>query len=232
MSPSTSSDQPSDVLGSIQIKRASTAQQLAEALRERILGGEIKQGEPLREASLAASIGVSRNTMREAIGVLAREGIVTSEMHHGAVVTRLTPDDVRDIFRVRRVLELKALAATLEAQPEELAGLAAAVNQLSDAGTQSDWGAIVDADQLFHERLVKLLDSPRLSRFFGGIQAEVRLCMSIVDRSAANTAVLVAEHRELLQLILSRDLARCQEVMAGHLSDAEDTLIAVILDGS
>ena len=53
-----------------------------------ILRGEIEQGQPLREVSLAASIGVSRNTMREAIRVLAREGIVTHEMHHGAMVTR------------------------------------------------------------------------------------------------------------------------------------------------
>ena len=223
---------PSDALGSIQIKRSSTAQQLAEALRERILNGEIAQGEPLREASLASSIGVSRNTMREAIRVLAREGIVTSQMHHGAVVTTLTPSDVRDIFRVRRVLELDALDAALGAEPEQLARLASAVEQLGEATGRSDWGAIVDADQLFHERLVELLDSPRLNRFFGAIQAEIRLCISIVDRSSADTSELATEHQDLLELILSRDLGRCKEIMAGHLAEAEETLIAVMPDGA
>ena len=229
---SASSDHPADVLGSIQIKRSSTAQQLAEALRERILRGEIGQGEPLREASLAASIGVSRNTMREAIRVLAREGIVTSEMHHGAVVAKLTPEDVRDIFRVRRLLELAALDATLDVSDDGLSGLSSAVEQLGAAAASRDWGAIVDADQLFHERLVGLLGSRRLSRFFSAIQAEVRLCMSIVDRSTADTGTLVVEHQDLLQLILNRDLSRCKQVMAGHLSDAEDTLIALTTDGS
>ena len=98
-------------LSSLQIKRASTAEQVAEALREMILRGEIKQGQPLREVSLAASIGVSRNTMREAIRVLAREGIVMHEMHHGAMVTRLETRDVEDIFRVRRVLPLPRRSA-------------------------------------------------------------------------------------------------------------------------
>ena len=59
-------------LGSLQIKRASTAEQVAEALREMILRGEIEQGQPLREVALAASIGVSRNTMREAIPASSR----------------------------------------------------------------------------------------------------------------------------------------------------------------
>jgi DNA-binding GntR family transcriptional regulator len=218
--------------GSLQIKRASTAEQVAEALRQMILRGEVEQGQPLREVALAASIGVSRNTMREAIRVLAREGIVTHHMHRGAVVTRLDARDVRDIFRVRRVLEHAALQATLGAEPEQLAGLADAVHALELAAQASDWGGIIDADELFHERLVDLLGSRRLSRFFDAIQAEIRLCMSIVDRSTSDTDVLVAEHRELLRLITGRELGRCAEVMGGHLADAEEMLTLLVADGS
>jgi DNA-binding GntR family transcriptional regulator len=215
-------------LGSLQIKRASTAEQVAEALREMILRGEIEQGQPLREVSLAASIGVSRNTMREAIRVLAREGIVTHEMHHGAMVTRLETRDVDDIFRVRRVLELAAVRASRGAEPEQLAGLAAAVRELEDAAAAGDWGAIIDADELFHERLVGLLGSRRLSRFFDAIQGEVRLCLSIVDRSSSDPASLVAEHQELLELMLHRETDRVTDLMSGHLADAEQTLAAVV----
>jgi DNA-binding GntR family transcriptional regulator len=217
-----------DGLSSLQIKRASTAEQVAEALREMILRGEIEQGQPLREVSLAASIGVSRNTMREAIRVLAREGIVTHEMHHGAMVARLETRDVEDIFRVRRVLELAAVRASREAEPDQLAGLAAAVQELKDAVAAGDWGAIIDADELFHERLVGLLGSRRLSRFFDAIQGEVRLCLSIVDRSSSNPEALVAEHQELLELIVNRETDRVTELMSGHLADAEQTLAAQV----
>ena len=214
--------------GVLQIKRPSTAEQVAEALREKILSGEFDQGRSLREVELAASIGVSRNTMREAIRVLAREGIVTHQMHRGAVVTRLDASDVEDIFRVRRLLELSALRATADAEPEELLGLAKAVRELELAAQTQDWAGIIDADELFHERLVGLLGSPRLSRFFDTIQAQLRLCMSIVDRSESDTSALVAEHQNLLRLILDGDLARCTEIMREQLVDAEKMLKAVV----
>ncbi len=218
-------------LESLQIRRTSTAEQVAEALREMILQGDIEQGQPLREVALASSIGVSRNTVREAIRVLAREGIVTHQIHHGAVVTRLDARDVEDIFRVRRVLELAALGAVRDAQPDQLVGLADAVHQLEAAAAAGDWGRIVDADELFHERLVGLLGSRRLSRFFDAIQAEVRLCMSIVDRSSSDMSALVAEHRELLELILGGHYDRVADVMAGHLADSQETLTEIVEKG-
>jgi DNA-binding GntR family transcriptional regulator len=218
-------------LESLQIRRTSTAEQVAEALREMILQGDIEQGQPLREVALASSIGVSRNTVREAIRVLAREGIVTHQIHHGAVVTRLDAGDVEDIFRVRRVLELAALGAVRDAQPDQLVGLADAVHQLEAAAAAGDWGRIVDADELFHERLVGLLGSRRLSRFFDAIQAEVRLCMSIVDRSSSDMSALVAEHRELLELILGGHYDRVADVMAGHLADSQETLTEIVEKG-
>jgi DNA-binding GntR family transcriptional regulator len=173
-------------------------------------------------------MGVSRNTMREAIRVLAREGLVTHQMHHGAVVTRLDTDSVKDIFRVRRVLELAAIEAALGAEPEQLAELAEAVGELEVAVGTGDWGAITDADELFHERLVGLLGSRRLSRFFDAIQTEIRLCMSIVNRTTADLTGLVAEHQELLDLILHRELDRVTEVMAGHLTDSEEMLKEIV----
>jgi DNA-binding GntR family transcriptional regulator len=212
----------------LEIKRPSTAEQVAEALREKILSGEFDQGQSLREVELAASIGVSRNTMREAVRILAREGIVTHQMHRGAVVTRLDAHDVEDIFCVRRLLELSALQATIDAEPEKLDGLVRAVHELELAVQTKDWAAIIDADELFHERLVGLLRSPRLSRFFDTIQAQLRLCMSIVDRSGSDTHALVAEHQNLLQLILDRDLTRCTEIMREQLADAEKMLKAVV----
>jgi DNA-binding GntR family transcriptional regulator len=232
MSTRPGDDGVDDGFGSLQIKRASTAEQVAEALRQMILRGEVEQGQPLREVALAASIGISRNTMREAIRVLAREGIVTHHMHRGAVVTRLDARDVEDIFRVRRVLELASVEATLTAEPEQLAGLAGAVHELEVAARAGDWGGIIDADELFHERLVGLLGSRRLSRLFDAVQAEIRLCMSIVNRSSSDTDALVAEHRELLRLIAGRELDRCAQVMGGHLADAEEMLKLLVAEGS
>jgi DNA-binding GntR family transcriptional regulator len=175
-------------------------------------------------------LGVSRNTVREAIRVLAREGLVTHSPHKGAVVTRLTRRDVADIFRVRRTVELAGVEALPGASDDELAPIAEAVEALEAAAARPGWAAVIDADRRFHEHVVDLVRSRRLSRFYDAIQAELRLCMSIVDRRDEEREPLVAEHQGLLGLILERDVARCTEVMLHHLAESEHTLLAVMGD--
>lgn len=215
-------------LTNLDIKKRSTAEQVAETLRDLILEGHLPQGQPLREASLAESLGVSRNTVRESFRVLGREGLVTHHQHRGAVVTRLTRRDVADIFRVRHTLELAGVAALPEATDQELEPITEAVESLTVAARRPDWAAVIDSDRRFHEGLVDLLCSRRLSRFYDAIHAEMRLCMSIVDRHDEDREKLVAEHRELLSLILARDVARCTALLSGHLRDGERTLLDVV----
>ncbi len=203
-------------------------EQVAEALRLKIVSGAIKPGSPLGEGALAASAGVSRNTMREVIRQLAREGLVTHHMHRGALVVLLTARDAEDIFRVRRTLELTALEATARLGRDELSGLADAVEQIVIAARGSVWGDIVDADLLFHSRLVAVLGSHRIDRFYRGVEDELRLCLSIVDREDEEPAAIVAEHQELLQLILDGEQARCAEIMAGHLAESEERLKRIL----
>ncbi|MDX6657480.1 MAG: hypothetical protein QOH62_2273 [Solirubrobacteraceae bacterium] len=215
-------------LGQLEIKKASTAEHAAEVLREIILSGQLPQGQPLREMSLATSLDVSRNTVREAIRVLAREGLVTHSPHKGAVVTRLTQRDVADIFRVRRTVELAGVEALPGAPDEDLAPIADATAALEAAAARPGWAAVIDADRRFHESIVDLVCSPRLSRFYDAIQAELRLCMSIVDRRNEEREPLVAEHQQLLALILARDVARCTELMVHQLAKAEQMLLGVV----
>jgi DNA-binding GntR family transcriptional regulator len=207
-------------LARLEIKRASTAEQVADGLRDMIVRGELEPGAPLREVSMAASVGVSRNTMREAIRLLAREGLVTHNMHRGALVSRLTEEDVGDIFRVRRTLELEAVEASADASPERLGALETTLRAFEQAADADSYGSIIDRDVEFHERLVGLLDSPRLDRFFKTIQAELRLCLSIVDRHD-DPGRLIAEHRELYELMASGRQEACIQRMTRHLADAE-----------
>src|SRR6266567_7515964 len=74
----------------LQLRRESTAEQVASALRELILSARFMPGTHLREGPLADQLGVSRNTVREAMQILVSEGLVTREIHRGAYVARLT----------------------------------------------------------------------------------------------------------------------------------------------
>jgi DNA-binding GntR family transcriptional regulator len=217
-------------LSSLTIRKASTADHVAEALRDLIVSGQIAQGQPLREVSLSQRLGVARNTVREATRALAREGLVTISPYKGTVVTRLTRADVADIFRVRRAVELGGIAALPNAPDEDLVPIAGAVRAFEAAAAAVDWSAMIDADRAFHEHLVALLHSTRISRFYDAVGAEMRLCMSIVDRNDESPSALVDEHTELLRLILARDVERCSEVMSHHLLESEQMLAALIAD--
>src|ERR1700680_2260676 len=89
-----------------QIHRVSVADQVASILRQRILNGELRPGTPLPEVPLAASLGVSRNTMREATRILSLENLLKRSIHRGVAVSQLSLKDVQEIYHLRRMLEI------------------------------------------------------------------------------------------------------------------------------
>src|SRR5438874_10933639 len=93
------------------IHRVSVADQVASVLRQQILTGELRPGMPLQEIPLAASLGVSRNTMREATRILSLEGLLRRRIHRGIAVSQLSLKDVQEIYQLRRMLEISAVLA-------------------------------------------------------------------------------------------------------------------------
>jgi len=209
-----------DSLEGLTIKRTSTAEQVATVLRERILRGDIQAGTPLREVALAASIGVSRNTMREAVRVLIHEGLVRHNIHRGITVSKLSEKDIVDIYRVRKILEPLAVE-TGSFTTKQLALIESAVIQLERAAEGRDWPLIVENDMLFHRQLVASLGSQRLSGFFQNLLAELRLGLVLVDRASGDVARLGAQHREFYRLLASGKQRDCALLLREHLGEAE-----------
>jgi DNA-binding GntR family transcriptional regulator len=220
-----------DPMQGLEIKRASAVDQVVDALREMILRGELAPGTPLREIQMAETIGISRNTVRDAVRALAREGLVTHTMHRGATVTRLVESDVIDVYRVRERIETQAIAASESATVDQLAELEDALRELERAANAGDWARVVEADCNFHRRLVSFLGSPRLDRFYDTIQGEVRLCLTIVDRASDDPRALIGEHRELFDLIARGERERCSARLTEHLHEAEERLCRLVRDG-
>jgi DNA-binding GntR family transcriptional regulator len=217
-----------EAFAALTIERSSTAAQVAGAMRTRIISGEWAPGMPLREITLADSLGVSRNTAREAIRVLAREGLVDHHMHRGARVAVLSEEDVEDIMRIRRTVELTAVKASADVDPAKLGPVRNAVDALAAAAERGDWGNVIEADVAFHRALVALLASPRLNRFYEELQGELQLCLALIDRQNEEPDPLVVEHRELFELIESGEQRRCCEVLESHLADSEQVLKSIV----
>src|SRR5260370_32829129 len=94
-----------------EINRVSVADQVASILRRQILDGELTPGTALQEVPMAASLGVSRNTVREATRILSLEGLLKRSAHRGVAVARLSFADVAEIYGLRHLLEIPAVRA-------------------------------------------------------------------------------------------------------------------------
>lgn len=184
------------------IQRQSTTEQTAAALREVILSGELPPGTPLREAALAAELGVSRNTLREAARLLGAEGLVRHQMNRGILVAEITAADVRDIYAGRAAIETAAAQAlTADRDPAIYQRLERLVGQIENAFARNDAAAVLDADRLFHATLVAAARSPRLSGFHTKLQQEQRLALSLAERSSRALGRTADDHRALLDAL-------------------------------
>lgn len=202
------------------VHRRGSAEQLADEVLERIVNGQIKPGASLRESALAEAGGVSRNTAREAIRILVSGGLVQHFSQRGAVVCELDADDIRDIYRLRLLMELEGVRAAKELRPEQASRLKDAIDDFEAAATTKDLGRLVAADLTFHARIVELADSPRLDRFYRSIANEVRFgfsIVSVIDREVEQPAPLVDEHRQIYRLLVLRDVESCTELLTAHL---------------
>jgi DNA-binding GntR family transcriptional regulator len=207
---------PSTGLG-VTIQRQSTTEQVAEAVRQAILSGRLLPGTPLREATLAAQLGVSRNTIREAARILGSEGLVHHQMNRGIVVADITGQDAGDIYTARAALEMAGLEALMaHRDPAVYRKLADLADQIEHAFGRGDITAVLAGDRLFHATLVAATGSPRLQRFHAQLQQEQRLALSLAERSSHELGRTADDHRQLLDALRgNRAQARAQ--LTAHL---------------
>jgi len=203
---------------------ASVNEQVVSVLREMILAGTLPPGARLPEVGLSRQFGVSRNTIREAVRAVAREGLVNVDRNKTATVAQLSVGDVADLYAVRRLLELSAVARLDTARDADVAGVDAGYAQLTSVVASAvaidDWAAICEADLDFHKSIVGLHASPRLTRAFQSIRYELSFCLTLItaeERRAHRTDRLTSEHDDIRQAIVDRDSALAERLVREHL---------------
>jgi DNA-binding GntR family transcriptional regulator len=211
-----------------QIHRVSVADQVAAVVRQRILNGELRPGTALQEVQLASALGVSRNTMREAVRILALEGLLHRNLHRSLAVAQLSRDDVREIYHLRRMLEIPAVMAARRPAPETLRALQTAVDDYEEAVRALDWVRAVATDFHFHGLLIRFLGNRRLEVIHQKVIGELRMGMVLVDRVHDDPAALVPVHRKIVQLLSQRKLKACAALLTQHLEDSETRLALVM----
>jgi DNA-binding GntR family transcriptional regulator len=196
------------------LRRTSTAQQVADGLTDAIMRGEMPPGAPIRESAIAASLGISRNTVREAVRVLQASGLIRHTMHHGATVVDPSQEDLDELYRARIALELSA--ASQPRTPEELAPARAALQELMTAYETHDPAVIAEKDLAFHAAIVSMLQSKRLNEFYAQLARELRfflMVLSVENREYDSQEGVIEEHTSIMAALESGDPAKARAVL-------------------
>lgn len=192
---------------------------VAERLREQIFAHELAPGSWLDEQNLAAAFGISRTPMREAIKVLASEGLVTTKMNKGAYVTEVDRGDLEQIFTVLSLLEGQAAKETaIKATEDQLTQLDNLHHRLEKAAADRDTGQFFEINVKFHELIQEIAGN----KWMNGVIEDLRKVLKLqrrdsLTRSGRLLSSLV-EHREILQAILKRDPQASELAMRKHLA--------------
>ncbi|TDW94194.1 DNA-binding GntR family transcriptional regulator [Kribbella pratensis] len=208
------------------LAQESTPSIIADKLRKAIGHGEFKPGAQIVEADLARKLGVSRGPLREGMQRLTQEGLLVSIRNRGLFVIDMTPQDIRDMYLAREAIERAAAFKILRDGDFETVGLAllAIVDQM--AAADGDPAAVGELDIAFHELLVRLADSPRLSRMHRTSMIETRMCIHALEETYLATDARAIEHERLANAIRTGDVARTDELLSAHMDDAIERLVS------
>jgi DNA-binding GntR family transcriptional regulator len=208
------------------IQRNSMATAIAEMLREDMLSGVLAPGAPLYDAEMVSRTGASRSTVREALAELSNEGLVVHSLQQGLQVMPITPQDVHDLFLVRRVYERAGLEALLERRPVDTTWLRAATERMGEAAVTRDWRAAVEADMAFHLALVAAAGARRLTSAAQSALMELRMILAVADRVADDLPALVADHEQLVSVFEAARLRKAVAALEDHLLRGEAVALA------
>jgi DNA-binding GntR family transcriptional regulator len=212
----------------LRIDRSSTAERVADVLRELIIHGDLPAGTALREQQLVSELDVSRNTLREAFRLLSRERLVTYNLHRGVAVRELDEHDVEDLYRTRTPLELMAVEYSADAPRERIAELLDLVEQAEQAALEDDWKLVATLNIDFHQRLIELIGSERITDFFRVIDAELRLAFAMVEHAPDLFRPFIPRNRAIAELLLAGDRAAAAAELRAYLAEAEHMIRSAI----
>ncbi|WP_298775298.1 GntR family transcriptional regulator [uncultured Shewanella sp.] len=201
-------------------------QVVVEVLREKILSGHIKAGEPLRQSALADELNVSRIPIREALLQLEAEGLVRFEAHKGATATELSVEQVTELFELRALIETELLAkAIMNMQDEDIEKAEHILIELEFAFKQkqsvSSWSEL---NRQFHTSLYQAANRPYALDMVQGLKTNCDRYIRLQLLLAGGIAQAEKEHRELLDYCKQKNVDAAVTLLRQHILQAAESI--------
>ncbi|MEV0847020.1 GntR family transcriptional regulator [Streptomyces sp. NPDC049954] len=206
------------------------AVQIAEVLRERLLGGHLPPGTRINEVVLARELGTSRGPLREAVRQLVSEGLLVHQPNRGATVFAAGPEDVRALFELRTALETAAARMAAERRDDKDVTALRAACARARRTIQGGRRFVHRLDLDFHRTLTDTARSPRVTEQLWRAQQQIILLRSPLDVPAAHTADSLDAHEEIAEAVADGDGERAAALMRGHLDQVQAHMTASLAD--
>jgi DNA-binding GntR family transcriptional regulator len=209
------------------LDRSTLRERALEALRSAITSGQYRPGDHLGEVELGKHLGVSRGTVREALRHLQQEGLVTAGNRGMLRVSSVSPQEIRELFRVRAALEGLAVAEII-ASPRKDAAVATLREALAHLADDGDFAAKLEADLGFHLVLCRLSGNSMLVDTWRYLEGRIRV--TIMNGEAAQNAATAGtptmmsrdRHAPIVDAVERGDAAAAMAVLEQHMGAAAD----------
>ena len=216
----------------IEISRVALHDQVVARLRTMLVEGRILPGAKLNERTLSEQLRVSRTPLREAIKLLAAEGLVDLLPNRGAVAVKLTEADVLNTFEV--LAELEGMSGELAAKrisDEQLSELRASHYEMLACFERQELSGYYRLNAQIHTLINDAAANPVLTSTYKSINARVQSLRFRTNQNAAKWKRAIKEHEVMLEAMTARDSATMREVLVQHLNNKRDSVLALMRAG-
>ncbi|ARP83609.1 GntR family transcriptional regulator [Bordetella genomosp. 8] len=217
----------SDRETSFEIARPSLHDQVVSRLRALLIEGVIPPGKKLNERELCELLKISRTPLREAIKLLASEGLVDLLPNRGAIAVDLTEADVHHAFEL--LSELEGLAGELACRritAEELAALQSLHARMLASYVEKDLSTYYQLNASIHRAIIKAAKNPLLERTYQTINTRVQALRFNTNHDKAKWERAVGDHVKMMDALDARDAQMLRHLLTQHLRDKADVVIA------
>ncbi|WP_034343496.1 GntR family transcriptional regulator [Deinococcus misasensis] len=208
---------------------SSTPEMIANALRQAIIQGKYRGGEPLRQDEVASEFGVSKIPVREALYQLKAEGLVTFIPNRGSVVSELSIEEVDEIYLMREALEPTLLVRSIPAlTPTDFIRARGLLDVMDET---EDPASLAELNWEFHATLYGAANLNRLLESIRVLHTNSARYMAIYLGGEDRNKTSQQEHRNLLQACTEKDLDRSRALLIEHLETAKHHLLGILRQG-
>ncbi len=216
----------------IEISRLALHDQVGERLRKLLVEGRIAPGAKLNERELAELLGVSRTPLREAIKLLAAEGLVDLLPNRGAIAVKLTEADVLDTFELLAGLEaMSGEFAAERISDAEITQVRALHFEMLASFTRRDLSNYYRLNAEIHSAINQAARNPLLTATYMRINARVQALRFRTNQNEAKWIRAMQEHELMVQALVAHDAPAMRKVLVEHLLNKRDTVIDLLRAG-